>query len=77
VDGAFHDLGGRAIVTEVNYLGTGALENTTHDVDGRVVTVEEGGGSHDPDGVLGTVSFHLHNLTWDQLCRLVVGRGKP
>ncbi len=42
----------RAIVTEVDHLATGRLQDAAHDVDRRVMTVEQAGGGDEPDLVL-------------------------
>lgn len=39
-----HDLIDAAVVAEVNDLGAHALQNAAHDVDGRIVPVEQTGG---------------------------------
>ena len=64
-DGALGDLRSGSIVTEMNDLGSGGLQQAPHDVDRRVVPVEQGSGSHEADMVLGTVDlgFLRHRLT--------------
>ncbi len=42
----------RAVVPEVDHLGTVALQDPPHDVDRRVVPVEQARGRHEADGVL-------------------------
>ena len=49
------DLGDRAVVAEVDDLGAGGLEMPAHDVDRRVVAVEERGRGDDADVVAGLV----------------------
>jgi hypothetical protein len=44
-DGAAHDLGHRPVMTEMDHLGPGGLEQPAHNVDGGVVAVEQGGGT--------------------------------
>jgi len=65
LDGAVHDLGHRAVVAEVDHLRPGGLEDASHHVDGRVVTVEEGRGCHQSDGIGGLIDgggFHGRNI---------------
>ncbi len=38
--GAIHNFLYRAVVTQMNHFGTGRLNNSTHDIDGRIMTVE-------------------------------------
>ena len=45
----------RTVVAQVNDLGTHALQNAAHDVDGGVVAVEQTGGRHKADFVRRTV----------------------
>src|SRR3546814_5168695 len=42
-------------MAEMDHLGAGALQDATHDVDGRVVTVEQRGRSDEAHLVLGLV----------------------
>ncbi|MNY46119.1 hypothetical protein D3C86_1812690 [compost metagenome] len=55
LDGGLDDLGDRAVVAQVDHLGAGVLQDAAHDVDRRVVPVEERGGRDEPDLVLGLV----------------------
>ena len=57
LDGRVHDLLHGAVVAEMDHLDPGVLNDPAHDVDGRVVSVEDRGGRHQPDGVLGFVDF--------------------
>ena len=43
LNGRLDELPDRPVVTEVNHFHTGGLEDASHDVDRRVVTVEKGG----------------------------------
>ena len=45
-----------AVVAEVDHLGALGLQDAAHDVDGRIVTVEQRCGGDETDGVLG----HVH-----------------
>ena len=56
LDGAVHDVAHRHVVAQVDHLGAAALQDAAHDVDGRVVAVEEGGGGYDADVVDGLVT---------------------
>jgi len=51
LDGSGDHLVDRPVVPEVDHLGPLALEDAAHDVDGRVVTVEQAGGGHHPHRV--------------------------
>ena len=53
--GGADDLVDAAVVAQVDHLGAAVLDHPPHDVDRRVVTVEERGGGHEPQrtGVLG------------------------
>ena len=64
LDGRVHDLLHGAVVAEMDHLDPGVLDDPAHDVDGRVVSVEERGGRHHPDEVLGFVDFGacVHNI---------------
>ena len=71
LDGAIHDVLCRAVVAKVDDLRPGGLHQTSNDVDGRVVAVEERGGgddAHGPrarrEGWLATL-FFAHVLSWD------------
>ncbi len=54
-DGGRHHLVDRAVVPEVDDLGPLGLEEAAHDVDGGVVTVEQGGGGDEAHRVPGHV----------------------
>ena len=45
----------RTVVTEVDHLRAHALQNAAHDVDGRVVAIEQAGGGDKAHLVLGAV----------------------
>ena len=50
-----HHLVHRTVVAQVDHLGTHALQNAAHDVDGRVMPVKQTGGCDKAHFVLGTV----------------------
>ena len=61
LNGGVHDLAYRAVVPQVNHLGPLPLEDAPHDVDRRVVAVEQTGGGNDAGRERG---FRLvHGLT--------------
>jgi hypothetical protein len=53
LDHGGHDLVHRAVVAQVDDLAALLLEQAAHDVDGRVVPIEQGGGGHDAYRQLG------------------------
>ena len=55
VDGRPHHLVHRSVVAEVDHLRPLGLQETAHDVDGGVVTVEQAGRGHEPHRVCGPV----------------------
>ena len=55
LDGGADDLADRAVVAEVDHLGTLRLQDAAHDVDRRVVPVEQARRGDEPDGVHGAV----------------------
>ena len=59
LQGGVDDLGGRAVVAKVHHLGAGGLQDAAHDVDRRVVAVEQGGGGDQADLVPGLVGLGL------------------
>jgi hypothetical protein len=52
LDRAIDDLVHRAVVPQVDDLAAGRLQDPPHDVDRRVVAVEQRGGGHETDLVL-------------------------
>lgn len=56
LNGAIDDLSDRSVVTQVDHLGTGPLEDPAHDVDCSVVTIEQRARGYDADVMLGYVS---------------------
>src|SRR6185437_9476841 len=50
-DGAFHDLGDRTVVTQVDDLGALGLHDPAHDIDGGIVPVKKSRGGDQPDFV--------------------------
>ena len=63
VENGVDDLLHRAVVAEVHHLGALRLEDAPHDVDARVVPVEECGRGHEADRVLGLVELVHGGLT--------------
>ncbi len=57
LDGAIDYLLHRAVVAQVNHLGPAGLQYAAHDVDRRIVPVEEGCSGDNPDVVPGFVDF--------------------
>src|SRR5262245_23894053 len=57
LDGAVHDLLYRTIMAQVNDLAAGGLNDTAHDVDSSVMTVEKGGCRYDTYFMLRNVGF--------------------
>ena len=58
--GGRHDLVDRTVVAEMDHLGAHALQDATHDVDRRVVAVEQARGRHEThfvDGAVGGECF--------------------
>ncbi len=53
VDDRRDDFVDRTVVTEMDHLHPTSLEDPAHDVDRRVVTVEQTGGRDEPNGVIG------------------------
>ena len=49
----------RAVMAEVNHFGTGRLQNATHDIDRRIMTIEQRCGGHETNLVLGLVRGQL------------------
>ncbi len=71
LNGAIDDVFGGPVVTEMNHLRASGLNQPAHDVDGRVVAVEQGGGGDDAHRTgarrevgLATLIF-AHKLAWD------------
>lgn len=50
--GTFYHLLYRAVMAQVNHLGTATLDDAAHDVDGGVMAVEQTGRSYNADLVL-------------------------
>ncbi len=57
LDRGLDDLVHGAVVPEVDHLGAGVLEDAAHDVDRRIVSVEERGRRHEAYGVRGDVGL--------------------
>ena len=63
LDGGIHNLLHRAVVPHVDDFGAGALQNTAHDVDGRVVAIKQRSSGNEADFVFGLVCGDgFHNL---------------
>jgi hypothetical protein len=60
LDDGLDDLVDGAVVAEVDDLGALGLEDPPHDVDRRVVTVEQAGGGDHPHGVDRSMELALH-----------------
>ena len=58
LDGRPHDVVHGAVVAEVDHLDALRLQDAPHDVDCGVVAVEQAGGRHEADGVLGGVGHN-------------------
>ncbi len=61
LDGRLHDVLHGAVVAQVDHLAAGGLDDAAHDVDGRVVAVEEAGGRDEADLVLRRVAVGCKN----------------
>src|SRR5688572_16335851 len=61
-DGAIHHFFHASVVSEMDHFGPGALDYSTHDIDGGIVSVEKGSGRYDTDFILGLIRLNwLHN----------------
>jgi len=49
--GRIHDFSGRSIMPDVDDFGSGVLQNSSHDVDGGIMPVKQGGGRNNFNGV--------------------------
>jgi hypothetical protein len=47
-------------MTDVNDFRTGILQNSSHDVDGGIVTVKKGGGGDHLNGMFRGIGFGFH-----------------
>jgi hypothetical protein len=45
--GAINNILGGAVVTKMNHFGSSGLNQASHDIDGGIVSIEQGGGSND------------------------------
>ena len=57
LNGALHDFSRRTVVSQMNHFRAGCLHDAPHDVDGRVVPIEQGGGGDNAEVVCGPVDF--------------------
>ncbi len=48
LNSTFHNFVYAAVMAQVNDLGPLALQNTTHNINGGIVPVKQGGGSNNP-----------------------------
>ena len=48
--GAIHNILGGTVVAEMDHLGSSGLNQASHDIDGSIMSIEQGGGSNDPYG---------------------------
>lgn len=78
LDGAVHNFGHRAVVAQVNHFCTAALQDAPHDVDGSVVSVEQGSCGYNADVVFRLVHRGLHagifELKWVSWLRFACGK---
>ena len=65
-----HHLGHRTVVTQVDHLHPGHLQNPPYNIDGRVVAVEQTGRRNHSHRVLGYVRLGLHD------CFLLMAAGR-
>jgi hypothetical protein len=49
LNGAFNDLGHRPVMAQMDDLRTLALQDPAHDIDRRIVAIEQAGCCYDPD----------------------------
>ena len=68
--GTVYNFGGRTVVTQVDDFSSAFLEDTAHNVDGRIVAVKKRGRGDNPDGVTGLIDGNfLHG------CQITTGLG--
>ena len=60
LNGCFYHLLHTAIVTQVNHLATGGLNDAAHNVDGGIVTIEQAGSRNYPNLVLRNIHSGFH-----------------
>ena len=68
LDRRVDDIGDGAVMAQVNDLGARTLQNPAHDVDRRIVPVEQAGRGHKADRIFGCVCFG-----GSRFLRLVIG----
>jgi hypothetical protein len=59
LNGTFHHLLYRTVVTQMNHLGAAALDDAAHDIDGGVVAVEQACRCHNADLILERVGLGI------------------
>jgi hypothetical protein len=60
-NGTFHNLSNGTIMTKMDDLGTFALHDASHDIDGCVMAIKQTGRGNDPDFMGGRI-WHTTNL---------------
>jgi hypothetical protein len=75
LDGGVHDLLDRAVVAQMDDLRPGVLDDPAHDVDGRIVPVEQRRGRHHPNRVQGSVDFNRCAHAASPLVQRATGKG--
>ena len=68
--GTVYNFGGRTVVPQVDDFSSAFLEDTAHNVDGRIVAVKKRGRGDNSDGVTGLIDGNfLHG------CQITTGLG--
>jgi hypothetical protein len=52
LDSSIHDFLHRSIVSQVDYFGTAGLQDTAHDIDSRIMAIEQARRGHEPQPAL-------------------------
>src|ERR1700722_1054428 len=60
LDGALHYFGHRAVMTQVNDLRAFRLQESSHDIDSRVMSIEQGCGSAHSDLMAGGIAHSVN-----------------
>ena len=68
LDRGVDDIGDGAVMAQVDDLGARTLQNSAHDVDRRIMAVEQAGGGDKADRIFGCVGFG-----GSRFLRLVIG----
>jgi hypothetical protein len=58
LNGTIHYFLHTAVVAEVNYFGATGLHYTAHDINGRIVAIEQGSGCYNTNFVLGLIQHN-------------------